>query len=96
MQPAGTSEPPQSHAFAIRFHIHPAVRVSLAQDGATVVLRQSDGIGWRMRVGGARIDLAESVYFGGGEARRTQQIVLSGRTGGTATTVKWALRREGA
>ena len=37
-----------------------------------------------------------SVYFGGGEARRTQQIVLSGRTGGTATTVKWALRREGA
>jgi len=96
LQPAGTSEPPQSHAFAIRFHIHPAVRVSLAQDGATVVLRQSDGIGWRMRVGGARIDLAESVYFGGGEARRTQQIVLSGRTGGTATTVKWALRREGA
>lgn len=96
MQPHGDSDPPQSHAFAIRFHIHPAVRVSLAQDGATVFLRQADGIGWRMRVGGARMDLAESVYFGGGEARRTQQIVLSGRTGATPTMVKWALRREGA
>jgi uncharacterized heparinase superfamily protein len=96
LHPHTTSGPMQSHAFAIRFHIHPAVRVSMAQDGATVFLRQADGIGWRMRVSGARIDLAESVYFGGGEARRTQQIVLSGRTGQTATTVKWALRREGA
>ena len=87
---------PKSRAYAIRFHIHPAVRLSLAQDGATVFLRQAGGVGWRMRVGGARIDLAESIYFDGDEARRTQQIVLSGRTGADATTVQWALRREGA
>ncbi len=86
----------KNHVFAVRFHIHPAVRVSLAQDGTTVFLRQPGGVGWRMRIGGARIDLAESVYFGGGEARRTQQIVLSGSTGADATTVQWALLREGA
>ncbi len=95
LQPVSPGDGAHSHAFAIRFHIHPAVRVSLAQDGATVVLRQPGGVGWRMRVGGARIDLAESVYFGGDEARRTQQIVLSGRTGAGTTTVQWALRREG-
>jgi uncharacterized heparinase superfamily protein len=93
---AGAADRREGPAYAIRFHIHPAVRISLAQDGTTVVLRQAGGVGWRMRVGGARIDLAESIYFGGDEARRSQQIVLSGRAGRNPTTVKWALRREGA
>ncbi|MDA0661725.1 MAG: heparinase II/III family protein [Proteobacteria bacterium] len=91
----GTAGEPDNRAFAIRFHIHPAARASLAQDGNAVFLRLPSGIGWRLRVGGAKIDLAESMYFGGNEARRTQQIVLSGRTGAATTTVKWALRREG-
>lgn len=86
---------PENRAFAIRFHLHPAVRASMVQDGAAVLLRLPGGSGWRLRAGGATIDLAESIYFGAGGAKRTQQIVLSGRTDGDGATVKWALRREG-
>ena len=91
----GTAGEPDNRAFVIRFHLHPAARASLAQDGTAAFVRLSSGVGWRLRVGGAKVDLAESMYFGGNEARRTQQIVLSARTGAGPTTVKWALRREG-
>ena len=86
---------PENRAFAVRLHLHPDVRASLVQDGAAVLLRLAGGTGWRLRAGGAKLDLAESIYFGRGGAKRTQQVVLSGRTAGDGATVKWALRREG-
>ncbi len=86
---------PENRAYAIRFHFHPAVQASMVQDGAAVLLRLPGGTGWRLRASGAKIDLAESIYFGTGGAKRTQQAVLSGRTDGDGATVKWALRREG-
>ena len=82
-------------AFAIRFHLHPKVKASLSQNGAFVLLRLPGGQGWRLRSGGAAMDLADSVYLGQrGEMKRNQQIVLSGTLSGSGTTVKWALRRE--
>lgn len=92
----GTAGVPENRAFAIRFHVHPTVRASMAQDGSAVFLRLPGGVGWRLRVSGAKVDLAESMYFGGDQARRSQQVVLSGRTGTSTTTVKWALRQEGS
>ena len=86
---------PGNRAYAIRFHFHPAVQASMVQDGAAVLLRLPGGTGWRLRASDAKIDLAESIYFGTGGAKRTQQVVLSGRTDDDGTTVKWALRREG-
>ena len=85
---------PENHPFSIRFHIHPAARTSMAQNGAAVLLRLPGGSGWRLRAGGAKVNVAESIYFGSGGAKRTQQIVLSGRTDSNGATVKWALRRE--
>ncbi len=39
--------------------------------------------------------LEPSIYLGrAGEARRTQQVVLTGRTKSGGATVKWALRKE--
>lgn len=86
---------PENRAFAIRFHLHPAVQASMVQDGGAILLRLPGGTGWRLRASGAKIDLAESIYFGTGGAKRTQQAVLSGRTDSDGATVKWALRREG-
>lgn len=91
----GLTEEVENRAFAIRFHFHPAVQASMVQDGAAVLLRLPGGTGWRLRVSGAKIDLAESIYFGSGGAKRTQQAVLSGRTERDGATVKWALHREG-
>jgi uncharacterized heparinase superfamily protein len=87
-------------AFAIRFHLHPTVQVSLIQDGGAALLRLASGTGFRLRAQGAQMSLAESIYLGSGEMKKTQQIVLTSHVGaapdGTAAaTVKWAIRREG-
>ena len=82
--------------FTIRFHLHPAVTASLIQDGAAVLLRLPGGTGWRFRVAGASLALTESIYLTVTETKRTQQIVLAGRTGDNSeTAVKWSLRQEG-
>jgi len=80
--------------FAVRFHLHPSVQASLAQDGGGAVLRLPSGMFWRLRVAGAEMSLGESVYLGSGEARKTQQVVLSGTVGAEGAAVRWALRRE--
>ena len=81
--------------FAVRFHLHPDVSVTLLQGGTAALLRLPGGAGWRLRSAGAAMALADSVYWGEGEAKRTQQVVLAGQaaTGGE-TVVKWALQRE--
>ena len=80
--------------FAVRFHLHPEVRASLAQGGDAALLRLPKGGGWELRVGGARLSLEPSIYLGrGGEIRRAQQVVLSGHCDAQGMKVKWALRR---
>ena len=80
--------------FAVRFHLHPEVRASLAQGGDAALLRLPKGGGWELRAGGARLSLEPSIYLGrGGEIRRAQQVVLSGHCDAQGMKVKWALRR---
>lgn len=86
----GTGE----HRFAIRFHLHPSVKASLVKDGASVLLRLPDKSGWRMRCSGGVASLQESIYLGDGhEARRSEQIVISGAASKGSAQVKWALTR---
>ena len=59
-----------------------------------MLLRLPSGAQWRLRASGAEISLGESIYLGTGELRKTQQIVLSGTTGPSGVTVRWAIRRE--
>ena len=80
--------------FAVRFHLHPTVTASLAQDGESVLLRLGDGGGWRFRASGGATGLQESVYLGmEGETRRTEQIVVSGAALDGEAQVKWAFTR---
>jgi uncharacterized heparinase superfamily protein len=81
-------------AFAVRFHLHPSVQGSLARDGSAALLRLPSGTVWRLRAAGAEMSLGESIYLGSGEARKTQQIVLSGTVPPGGATVRWAIRRE--
>ena len=81
--------------FSIRFHLHPRVQVSLAQNAAAALLRLPSGSGFRLRIAGGRLGLGEAVYLGRlGEMRRTQHVLVTGTLDGH-TSVKWALRREG-
>jgi uncharacterized heparinase superfamily protein len=80
--------------FIVRFHLHPAVKATLAQSGQAVLMRLPSGRGWRLRASGAGIGLAESIYLGEeGRVRRTEQIVLVGQVPLEGSTVKWALTR---
>ncbi len=79
--------------YAIRFHLHPGVIASLQQDGEAVLLRLPSG-GWRLRAEGARVSLEESVYLGGSEMRRSEQVVLTAGPD-EAQHVKWAITKVG-
>jgi uncharacterized heparinase superfamily protein len=81
-------------AYTLRFHLHPAVNASLQQDGEAVLLRLPSGGGWRLRAEGARMTLEESVYLGGLEPKRSEQVVLTGHADG-AQQVKWAIAKVG-
>lgn len=89
-----TIEASQPLSFHLRFHLHPDVQASLQQDGEAVLLRLRQGGGWRLRANGARMSLEESVYFGGPDRRRAEQVVLSGTADGPQT-VKWAISKFG-
>jgi uncharacterized heparinase superfamily protein len=87
---AATGQP-----YTVRFHLHPSVAASVQQDGEGVLLRlPANGGGWRLRAEGAKVSLEESVYLGGAEPRRSEQVVLSGFADGPQQ-VKWAVTKVG-
>ena len=89
-------------SFTLRFHLHPAVQVSMTQSSHAALLKlpahgASGGGGWRLRVQGGELSLADSIYLGqSGVVRRTQQLVVQGTIEDDTTQVKWALQKEGA
>jgi uncharacterized heparinase superfamily protein len=87
-------EAPNAQPFTLRFHLHPDVTASLQQDHEAVLLRLKSGAGWRLRADGATLSLDESVYLGGPEPRRTEQVVLTGFPDGPQQ-VKWAISKVG-
>ena len=82
--------------FAVRFHLHPEVRVSRVQGGQGALLHLARG-GWRFAAENAPVDLEDSVYLGAqGVVRRTHQLVIAGVHGGGETVVRWRLSRADA
>ena len=70
------------------------MQANLQQDGSSVLLRLPSGAGWRLRANAAKLSLEESVYMGGTEPRRSEQVVLSGYADGPQQ-VKWAISKIG-
>ena len=68
------------------------MQASLQQDNETALLRLPSGGGWRLRADGARMSLEESVYLGGPQPRRAEQVVLTGHADGPQQ-VKWAISK---
>ena len=84
------AETPQP--FNIRFHLHPNITTSLAQDDETVLLRTPSGLGFRLKAEGAVPRIESSVYFGQSEPRRAEQIVLPGHQDGPQH-IKWTITK---
>jgi uncharacterized heparinase superfamily protein len=81
---------PTSHdQFAVRFHLHPSIKVNRLTDsrGAMLVLPNKEL--WTFNAYEHRIELEESVYLAGPDGpRRTMQIVVHGRAS-RAARVQW-------
>lgn len=79
--------------FAIRFHIHPDVRVSPSLSG-DILLKMPNGEGWRFRHAGS-VAIEESVYAGHEGVRRAEQLVLTGHVGNEPVETAWAFEQIG-
>ncbi len=78
--------------FAVRFHIHPDVRVSRLEGGG-ILLKLPGGEGWRFRGGGGTLTLEESVYLGGPVVRRAEQLVITGQMKDSPAEIAWVFEQ---
>ena len=77
----------------IRFHLHPSVTSSLAENGGSIKLVLPNGEAWRFDAGPVEARIEESVFFAASDsARRTQQIVLAVKAAQTPG-VPWRFER---
>lgn len=86
--------------FAIRFHLHPSVKTTLAQDQKSALLIQAGSVGWRLRTDGGPLSIEPSFYLGHGPRPiKTEQLVIRGQAfadsdGETRSNrVRWSLRK---
>ncbi len=87
--PKGTTRRPRDGvSFAVRFHIHPDIRVSPSQGGG-VLLKLPNGEGWRFRSSGGEVTIEESVYLGAEQVRKCEQLVISGAVKNEAVEIGW-------
>jgi uncharacterized heparinase superfamily protein len=78
--------------YAIRFHIHPDVRVSTSQSGG-ILLKLPNGDGWRFKAQGGGVAIEESVYLGGDTVRRTDQLVIAGAVKDVPVEIGWVFEQ---
>ena len=86
--------------FTIRFHLHPTVKVTLAQDQKSALLIQAGSVGWRLRTDGGPLTIEPSFYLGyGSKPVKTEQLVIHGSAFGDSdgetrsNRVRWSLSR---
>jgi uncharacterized heparinase superfamily protein len=78
--------------FAIRFHLHPAIKANRLADGRGVILLLQDRELWTFATLADEVELEESVFLAGTDGpRRTVQIVIYGRVAQQAA-VRWSFR----
>jgi uncharacterized heparinase superfamily protein len=76
--------------FAVRFHLHPAIKASRLSDGRGVILLLPDREVWTFATLGNPVEIEESVFLAGTDGpRRAVQIVIYGHAREQAK-VKWS------
>lgn len=77
---------------AIRFHLHPSVKASLALDRKSVLLQGPTTAGWWLRNDAADVSIEHSVHYQNGQPRHSSQIVLRAQVSSlTGARVRWKL-----
>jgi uncharacterized heparinase superfamily protein len=82
--------------FAIRFHLHPAVKANATADGHSVILTLPGREVWNFVVPDEQVTVEEDVFLGGAEGpRRSSQLVIRGKAREVGR-VAWALMQATA
>lgn len=82
----------QTLSYALRFHVPPEVKVSLALDGRSVLLQGPSNRRWWFRNDATEVALEPSAHFRRGLPQRSVQVVLRGvATKAGETRVRWKL-----
>jgi uncharacterized heparinase superfamily protein len=78
-------------AFALRFHLHPAIKANRLGDGHGVMLLLPSKDVWTFHVPDHTVELDESVYLAGADGpRRSLQIVINAHAR-SSSRVRWLL-----
>lgn len=78
--------------YAVRFHLHPAIKANRLSDGRGVILLLPDREVWTFATLADAVELEESVYLAGTDGpRRTVQIVIYGHAR-SEPSVRWSFR----
>ncbi|CCE09975.1 conserved hypothetical protein [Bradyrhizobium sp. STM 3843] len=82
--------------YALRFHLHPAVKASRLSDGRGAMLVLPNREVWTFETVDDRIDLEDSVFLAGNDGpRRTTQIVIR-QDARQAASIRWSFVRSSA
>ena len=93
--PPGAADGPRRYLpFAVRFHLHPEARASIARDGKSVLIRGPSNIGWWLRNDAVDVEIAPTAHFDHGLARKAGQIVLKSQVRPeVGAKIRWKLTR---
>ena len=82
--------------FALRFHLHPAVKASRLSDSRGVMLVLPNRDVWTFEALDDKVDLEDSVFLSGNDGpRRTAQIVIR-QDSRNVSSVRWSFVRSSA
>lgn len=82
--------------YALRFHLHPAIKASRLSDGHGVMLVLPTREVWTFEAPDERVELEDSVFLAGFDGpRRTSQIVIR-QQARQAATIHWSFARSTA
>ncbi|HUI19533.1 MAG TPA: heparinase II/III family protein [Methylocella sp.] len=92
LRAAKAGEPAEKQPFALRFHIHPNVRLKRVRDGRAVLCVLPNGRRWLFETTAGEAHIEESIFFAAPDGPRScAQIAVHGETG-PGTVVEWSFR----
>ncbi|MGP7983730.1 heparinase II/III family protein [Rhodoblastus sp.] len=93
---AANGDSPANVNYAIRFHIHPSVSLTLISEGAAIVLETPGGENLIFDAAGLPLAIEESIFFAAPEGPRPcEQIVVYGASA-DIDEIDWSFTRQAA
>jgi uncharacterized heparinase superfamily protein len=93
---AGRRRKGEPAAFAVRFHLAPAVEVASTADGQGALLRIRGSTVWQFRCRGGQLTIEDSLWVDGDAVPHASlQLVIGGETPAEGATIAWMFKRAG-